>query len=329
MISRRVAQLPHGIACIDTGLFRPNLAACYLIRHRGRAGIVETGASNSVPFILNALRFCDVDPGDVLYVMPTHVHLDHAGGAGAPLQHLPQAKLVVHPRGSRHLTDPSRLWTGSAEVYGEEMLERIYGPVVPVPEERIIEAPDGLALDLNGRRLLFIDTPGHARHHYSIWDETSGGFFTGDTFGISYRELDSARGAMIFPTTTPVQFDPDAWLRTIDRYLEFGPQRMFLTHFSMVGEVPRLADDLRDGIRFHAQTARDFARVPDRHERIKAGLGKWMLEHLRRLECPLPEAAARGLLEMDLELNTLGLIAWLDSMAKRADGAPAPDSAIR
>lgn len=313
MSALQTMELPFDITCIDTELFRPNMAACYLVRSGTRTALVETGTTNSAPAILQTLADRGVRAQDVAYVIPTHAHLDHAGGAGALLQRLPEARLVIHPRGARHMIDPARLWAGSITVYGEETLKREYGEPVPVPEDKVIVADDGFEIDLEGRRLLFIDTPGHARHHFSIYDETSRGFFTGDTFGVSYRQTDSARGAFIMPTTTPVQFDPEAWNCSLDRYLELRPKRMFLTHYSMVEDVERLAVELRIGISRYADIARSLAGADNRHARLKQAILDMTLTDLCRHECPLPESAQRKLLEMDMELNTQGLEVWLDS----------------
>ena len=315
----RTVELPEDITCIDTGLFGPDMAACFLIRQHGKAAIVECGGSKSAPIILEAVRQAGLTAEDVLYVMPTHVHLDHGGGAGALLELLPNARLVIHPRGARHMRDPSVLWAGAAEVYGEDALFRDYGPPVPVPEERMVIARDGAEFDLNGRRLLVLDTPGHARHHYSVWDERSRGFFTGDTFGVSYRQTDNERGAFIMPTTTPVQFDPGAWHATLDRYLSYQPERMYLTHYSMVGEVPRLTDDLRRDIDEYAAIARLHREAEDRHRRIKAALVDHTLERLRRHGCALTRTAQHALIDMDMDLNTQGLVVWLDTQAHQQD----------
>lgn len=309
-------DLAYGITCVDTEQQRAGMAACYLLQHKGAAAFVECGTSHSVPSLLALLETKGIAREQVAYVMPTHVHLDHAGGAGALMRELPQAKLVVHPRGARHLIDPSKLLAGATEVYGAAALQKMYGRLEPVPESRVIVADDGHRLSLNGRELVFIDTPGHARHHYSIWDAHSRGFFSGDSFGLSYREFDGPQGPWLFPTTTPVQFEPEAWEQTLERYLSYSPQRMFLTHYGMVEGVPRLAEHLRRGIREYVRIALSLAAVPRRHQQLKEALMQLALHELADRDCALPELRCRMLLEADIELNAQGLGIWLDKRAK-------------
>jgi glyoxylase-like metal-dependent hydrolase (beta-lactamase superfamily II) len=306
VITPHLTALPHGITCIDTGLFRPRMAASYLLQHGGKAAVIETGVTRTVPRILNALANREVAPEDVLYVIPTHVHLDHAGGAGALMQRLPNARLVVHPRGARHMVDPSKLWAGSVDVYGEETLERTYGRPVPVDAARVIEAGDGHEVELAGRVLTFLDTPGHARHHFSVWDSASGGFFSGDTFGISYRETDSALGPFMMPTTTPVQFDPVAWHASIERYLSYRPARMYLTHFGCVENVPALAGALHRALDDYVALAGAVGGTA----KLEAALLDYTLRQLLQHRCPLPEPTLRGLLAPDMRLNAQGLEIW-------------------
>lgn len=311
-ITSRITELEHNITCIDTGYMRPQLAACYLIEQEGSAGIIETGTATALETILAVLEYKNIALENVHYVMPTHVHLDHAGGAGHLLQALPNARLVIHPRGARHMLDPSRLMAGARAVYGEAVMQRLYGELIPVAEERMLIAEDEFVIDLGGRRLLFLDTPGHARHHYSIYDERSYGFFTGDTFGIAYRELRSAQGRLLMPTTSPVQFDPNAWEQSLDRYLSYKPDRMYLTHYGMVEGVEALAGELRQGIAHYVRIAQQYADAEQRYELIKTAITELTMAKLKAINCPLPVPACRGMLEMDIDLNVQGLEVWLE-----------------
>ena len=205
-----VIDYPHGISAVDSGYVRPQLDAIHLVVEQGRAAVVDTGTNDSVPFVLAALADKGIAPDAIDFVILTHVHLDHAGGAGLLMAQAPNAKLVVHPRGARHMIDPSKLMAATRDVYGVEAATKMYGEIVPVPAERVIEATDGSAVSLAGRIFTFHDTPGHARHHNCIHDGATGHLFTGDMFGLSYRELDRDGRQFVFPATTPTQFDPEA-----------------------------------------------------------------------------------------------------------------------
>jgi glyoxylase-like metal-dependent hydrolase (beta-lactamase superfamily II) len=250
------------------------------------------------------------------YVIPTHVHLDHAGGAGELLRHLPNARLVIHPRGARHMVDPSRLNAGATAVYGEDQMERLFGRVVPVPPERVLEAGDGDEVHFNGRPLRFLDTPGHARHHFCVVDEVGDGIFTGDTFGLSYRWFDTARGPFVLPTTTPVQFEPEALHASVDRLVAEGLGYMYLTHYSRVGDLARLQGDMHELIDRYVEMARTHADAGEsRHGILCEEMMQLMLRRLRDHGCSLSETEIRELLGPDVDLNVQGLEVWLDKAA--------------
>src|SRR5690606_27102853 len=140
-----------GVHAIDSGYGRPQLAAIHVIVQDGRAAVVDTASNASVPRILGALAALGVAPEAVDWVMLTHIHLDHAGGAGSLMCALPQATLLVHPRGLRHMIDPSKLWEATCAVYGPERAFDLYGQLVPVPAERIVPATDGLEIHVGSR----------------------------------------------------------------------------------------------------------------------------------------------------------------------------------
>ena len=307
----------NGITAIDSGYSRPGLAAFYLMVQDGQAAFIDTGTAHSLPNALAALRASGLTPGQVTYVVPTHVHLDHAGGAGAMMREFPNAKLVVHPRGARHMIDPTKLIAGVTEVYGAAEAEKSFGVLVPIPAERVIEAPDNFTLDFNDRRLLFLDTPGHARHHVCIVDERSRSIFAGDTFGISYRELDTENGAFIFPTTTPVQFEPAALHDSIDRLLAHRPEQMLLTHFGRVTETVRLGAQMHLMIDAFVELATRVKNAgAQRHQQLIEGQRTILLRALRAHGCRLSDVEISEILAMDLELNAQGMEVWLDRPTK-------------
>ncbi len=301
----------HGIHTIDTAFQRDHFDAAYLVVENGRGAFVDCGTNHSVPHLLARLASVGLAPDDVDWLLVTHVHLDHAGGAGALMAQLPNARLVVHPRGARHMIDPSKLIAGATAVYGEAEMQRSYGEIQPVPESRVVVAEDGHTVDLQGRELVCIDTPGHARHHYCVWDARSRGWFTGDTFGLSYRELDSAKGPFVLPTSSPVQFEPEELKTSIARLLARDPQWMYLTHYGRVGDVERLARDLYAQIDAMVAIARDCDGRPDRHRCLVEALRTLYLQRARAHDCPLDDAGVEQVLGMDIELNAQGLASWL------------------
>ena len=304
-----------GISTVDAVYDRPLQTSAHLIVQDGRAAVVDTGTNRAVPLILAALAAKGVPPERVDYVVLTHIHLDHAGGAGLLMSNLPNARLTVHPRGARHIADPGRLVDGTVAIYGAEMTRRIYGEILPVPQDRIVETPNESSVRLAGRELLFLDAPGHARHHVVVLDARSGHIFAGDTFGLSYREVDRDGQQFVMPTTSPVQWEPDAHHASVDMMVERRPAAIYVTHFGQVREVRRLGDDLHrliDAYREVALRHRDAG--PDRPALLKQGVTEIVLGEAERQRWPLAREAILDVFGLDIDLNAQGLAAWLDSL---------------
>ena len=303
-----VTQVGDGLYAIDTYLERPLMDASHLIVDQGHAAFVDTGTPAAVPRLTAALADLDLDPAAVEYILVTHVHLDHAGGVGRLAAALPRAKVIVHPRGMGHLIDPSRLVAATRAVYGAQYYDRVYGGVVAVPAERIEAAEDGRRIAIGRRRFDLLHTPGHALHHLAAVDPDTREVFSGDTFGVSYREFDTAAGAFIIATTTPTQFDPQQLLASIDRLLDLRPSAVYLTHYSRVGDIQRLGADLKADVEAMAAIARAGASHRD-------AIGARIFEHWsRRLDAhgfPADPARRHALLDFDAALNAAGLDAWL------------------
>ncbi len=313
-------EIADGVYCIETGLYRHGLAACYLVREGHHLAFVDTGTARTVPTLLEILAALGHGPEEVDYVIPTHVHLDHAGGAGPLMRACPNARLVIHPKGARHMIDPSKLTAGAIEVYGEEAFERDFGQLVPVPEDRLMIAEDGQIIDLGGRPLTFLDTPGHANHHGCLYDAKTRGFFTGDTFGISYREFDTDQGPLLFAPTTPVAFDPDLWERSLDRLMTYQPTAMYLTHYGRVDGPATLVGGLRQSIQDLAglALAEEGRDDTERLARLEQGITVNLIGRAREHGVALDEVELRRLFAVDIGLNAQGLEVWLRRRERRA-----------
>jgi glyoxylase-like metal-dependent hydrolase (beta-lactamase superfamily II) len=188
----------------------------------------------------------------------------------------------------------------------------MYGEIVPAPAERVQEAADGSRWTLGRRELLVRDTPGHARHHFCVWDETSRGWFTGDTFGIGYRELHCGGEPYLIPTTTPVQFEPEALLASIELLMAAEPRYCYLTHFGRIAASARHAESLRRQIR-------DYVRLAENIDVSEAGaqaalteaLTTYTVDGLHAAGSTLPVTTLRALLALDMELSAQGLVHWM------------------
>ena len=306
----------YGIHTIDTGFVRPQFDAAYLIVERDHAAFIDCGTNFSVPRLLASLAAAGLTAGNVDYLILTHVHLDHAGGAGELMAQLPHAKLIVHPRGARHMIDPAQLWAGASAVYGEQVMQQTYGQLRPIPAKRVIEAPDEYVVDLAGRPLRCLATPGHAKHHLAVYDARANVCFTGDVFGLSYREFDTVNGPFILPTTSPVQFDPVALHASIERLVALHPAAVYPTHYGRLDAVDKLASELHPQIDAMVALARASKNVSDRHAKLRTGLSELYAGRARAHGWSGSRDEMQRLLGMDIELNAQGLDVWLDQQAK-------------
>lgn len=298
-----------GVFAVDTGFQRARFDAAYLLVQDGRAAFIDTGTNHSVPRLLAALHAHGLRPDHVDWLIVTHVHLDHAGGAGLLLQQLPAAQLVVHPRGARHLADPSQLMAGVRAVYGEATVLRDYGELVPVPKERMLIGDAGRVIRLGARDLQLLDLPGHARHHLGIWDEASGCCFVGDTLGVCYEELRRDGIHYALPSTTPVQFDPTALPGSIDRILALNPRAACITHYGAIEPVQAQAEMVLRQLDAMVALARQASGS------LRQALGELYFREARARGVLLDRAEFESLIAADIELNAQGLEHWLRTAA--------------
>ena len=310
------------VITIDCHYIQPQAAAAYLLIGDGKAAFIDNNTNRAIPRLLDALKQAGLTPEDVVYAIVTHVHLDHAGGTAALAAACPRAEVLVHPRGARHMKDPSRLVQGAKEVYGEARFAELYGEIEPVPENRIRVVEDGDAVRLGDRELVVLDTPGHAKHHHCVYDPASEGVFTGDTFGVFYPVLPQGERPLVMASSAPVDFDPDAALNTIQRLVDTGAKRAFLSHFGCVEGVPEAAASLTESVKGLAAVFDEAVQQGLEGDTLlrfcEEGVRKAHLDHLAR--CGVPETdLVRAWTEGDIRINAQGVaVAAARRMATKA-----------
>lgn len=286
---------------IDCHYTAPRTAAAYLLVDNGEAAFVENNTAHALPYLLGALEQSGRRPEDVKYVIITHVHLDHGGASGHLMRQFPSAVLLCHPRAAKHVIDPSRLISSARTVYGDAEFDRLYGEILPVPAARVQIMEDGSKVTLGGRTLEFIHTRGHANHHFCVVDSRTDGVFTGDSFGIAYPDL-QGKGAFIFPSTTPTEFDPVEARKSVEKIASIpGLKHAYLTHFGPFSDIALGRDQLLQGLDVFEKLLEDCIALPD-EERGRLALATMKSFFEARLG---PELAA--VLAMDAALNAQGI----------------------
>jgi glyoxylase-like metal-dependent hydrolase (beta-lactamase superfamily II) len=245
-------DLGHGVHAIDTRMSGyAGITAGYLILGE-RPCLVETGTARSAPTVAAALESLGVGPRDLATVVVTHIHLDHAGGVGDVGRAFPNAEIVVHERGARHLVDPSRLVASARRVYGPVM-DEVFGELLPSDAARVRAVGDLDEVDLGGgRRLTTYYSPGHAQHHVGLLDSHSGDLYVGDAAGIWIAETATVR-----PSTPPPDFDLHTALDSLDRFAGLQPQRLLFSHFGPVDDVAEVLGRAGDELRVWVDLVKD------------------------------------------------------------------------
>jgi len=310
-----VEDLPNGLRAIDTrtaGMTK--VTAGYLI-DAPRPTLIECGPALSIDHVIDALRGLGMDPGDLAYLVCTHIHLDHAGGAGDVAKAFPHATVVVSEVGARHLVDPSRLNASSRRVYGEVM-DTVYGDCTPIDEPRVHGVADGDVLDLGGgRRLDLLYTPGHAKHHIAAFDGDTGALFVGDSVGVKMPGM-----AVIRPATPPPDFDLVLAHRTLDRYRGLDPATVYLAHYGAV-EPPRQAlEEASERLTLWAEVAEAAYEEHSELDHVADTLGRRFADELTVSEEEDPEAAGRVALLTGVRSNAMGFVRYFQ---QRAEGRTA------
>lgn len=308
------------IYTLDAGYQRSQMVAIHILRENGRAILFDSGINNSLPLLKKALEKLDLSFAEVDYLFLSHVHLDHAGGAGNIMNHCPNAKIVVHSRGARHLVDPTKLMSATIDVYGKEQTEKLYGTLIPIPENRIIIGEEGAKFKWQSREILILDTPGHARHHLCFFEQEQKVVFTGDSLGISYREMDEKNPdninvprQFIFSTTTPSQFSPEDLINSTTKIINLKPQLAYITHFGELRNLEEKSEILIRQINKLANIAKQFSPSDNNlYKKIKAEVDNYLLMEAKLFNSKLPTDKILEIWKFDLELDAQGLVSFLN-----------------
>lgn len=311
----KVQKLDERIYLIDgfdMGL--PERTGSYVIIE-DKITLVETGPSPSVKHIKEGLTSIGVSLEDIKYIIVTHIHLDHAGGAGLLMKECPNAKLVVHPRGERHLVDPSRLVAGARAIYGDSFSD-FFDPVIPVPKERILVRGEGDELKIGEDCILkFYDTPGHAKHHFSIYDPISKGLFAGDTAGIRYGILANEGIDLFLPSTSPNHFDPNQMKASIERMQAMGLKRIYFGHFSMTENPAHALRQVSRWIDVFMKVAEEvYVERKESYDILADRMMEKVKEHLREFEID-DDHDVYTIINLDMQINALGIIDYFQRIA--------------
>ncbi|MGN1401886.1 MAG: MBL fold metallo-hydrolase [Bacillus sp. (in: firmicutes)] len=304
----KLADRTFCIDVFDLGMERRT--GCYVLEGHT---LIETSSSPSVPYLLKGLEELSVDPLDIRYIIVTHIHLDHSGGAGLLLQHCPNAVVISHPKGARHLADPSRLVASAKQVYGKDF-DVLFDPIVPIPAEKLKTVTDGETLDIGGRILTFFHSPGHANHHISIYDSLTNGLFSGDTAGILYQELSQDGLPFVLPSTSPNQFDPEAMLSSIERMEQLQIDRLFFGHYGSCKEPEIAFQSIRDWLPIFMECGKqaiDASKDQDKQLELAASL---LMEHITAYlsaKSVPTDHSVYEILSLDCQVSAMGLIDYL------------------
>ena len=295
---------PH-LSTIDCEYVSPGLAAAYLRLQGDEAAFIETNTTHALPRLLAALAEAGLSAEQVRYVVVTHVHLDHAGGASALMAACPNATLLAHPRATRHLVDPGKLVTSARAVYGDAKFDALYGAIAPIDAARVQSLDDGASFALGDATLRVWHTRGHANHHFVVHDEARDTVYTGDTFGLVYPRLQRA-GRFAYPSTSPTDFDAEAALASVERVLALGTRSACLTHFGEVADLREVATQLREWLNLSAALVKEAAGRTDAEAHLRARLTAEFQRRADAIGVSL-DAEDRALIDVDLTLNAQGL----------------------
>lgn len=307
---RNPVQLNDKTYLIDgLALDKPTWTGIYVINEE-ELTIVETGGSPSVKYVKEGLAALGFSLDQIKYIIVTHIHLDHSGGAGLLLEECPNATVVVHPRGERHLAEPERLIAGAKMVYGDRFSE-LFDPVLPIPKDRLLVKGEGDTLQIGPTCTLeFLDTPGHANHHFSIYNPVVNGMYAGDTVGVRYEQLARDGVDLFLPSTSPNQFDPVMMQQAIDRMLLMDLDFIYYGHYGMTSKPNVALQQVSMWLKVFMEIAETVVAKKEGPEELVERLIARVREYLREMDVD-DNHEVYHTIALDMEVSAMGIIEHL------------------
>lgn len=298
-----LVRIAPGLYRFDTGYLRASHTAVYVIVDKGQAAIIDTGVAHNVAPLLEALNTIGVAHAGVEWVIPTHVHLDHAGGAGGLMQALPNARLGVHPSGAEHLINPTRLEAGVRALYGDTFFEREYAPITPIEASQVESLDDQARITVGDRVLEVIYTPGHAWNHISIFDAVSSTLLVGDAFGAGYPGFGQTGAPYVVPVVPPPQLNPAAYYASLKRIVDLAPAQVAPAHFPLIEVVADTAERLAAMMSVGLEQTQQAQSAHDLEQRLLSHWAHW-------LPAGVNDADYRQAYGKDIWLTAEGMWLW-------------------
>lgn len=297
MAEFRAYAAGDGIYLVDSFMGNiPDFTAVYAVTGTEGIALIDTAVSSSADSIMAGLRFLELDVDDVRYVVITHLHLDHAGGAGFLLPILRNATVVADEAAIPHLAEPQRLMESAQRALGK--FAPLYGDLAPIPRERMLAASESMTLDLGSRSLSLLYCPGHARTHWCPVDSASGALFSGDALGVYLSSSE-----MVFPVTPLPDFDVEDMRGTLARLRDLDAPATYFPHFGEGGSSRKLAQDSLDALELIVEIIRQGLSEGQERSRIVDNV-------LARF--PAKEERERMLLIGNVQLNLGGISRMLE-----------------
>lgn len=307
---------------VDCNYVEHEFAASYLLKSKNEVGewrgvFVECNTSHAIPYLKKFTEDQGLSVHQIDALIVTHIHLDHAGGAGEFLKTFPNSKVWVHPRGVKHLIDPSKLIASATQVYGASAMAKLYGEILPCASERVISVEDQTKWNWGGSELYFKHTRGHANHHFCLWEPKTKTVFTGDSFGVSYPLVNRKRGMIISPSTSPTDFHGESAHETVDWVVSMKPSLVALTHFGFLSNehIASAQRQLHDHLRFSesmvSKIQRERSSLPLAEKltekQVSEHLHDWFIQYYANQNIHLDSEDLK-LYSFDFKINAQGLL---------------------